>query len=104
MDILYATIVMTILGGILGLVLAFASRALFVKVDIRIETVKTMLPGLDCGACGQPGCEGLSIALISGKETKVSACKPSKLEQRLAIQKYLAETPGPDGKTLKVAA
>jgi electron transport complex protein RnfB len=104
MEIIHAVMVMMLLGATLGLVLGVSSKLLMVHIDPREETLEAMLPGLDCGACGHPGCKGMTLALLSGKEFKVSVCKPSKLEQRLSIQKYLAEHPGPDGKTLHVEA
>lgn len=104
MEIINAVLVMMVLGAVLGLVLGVSSKLLMVQVDPREEAVENMLPGLDCGACGHPGCKGMTLALLSGKELKVSACKPSKPEQRLAIKQYLEEHPGPDGKILKVEA
>jgi len=104
MEIINAVLVMMILGASLGLILGVSSKLLLVQLDPREEAVENLLPGLDCGLCGHPGCKGMTLALLSGKELKVSACKPSKPDQRLAIKKYLEEHPGPDGKTLHVEA
>ena len=94
-------IVMLIVGAVLGLVLAVASKVFYVEVDEREAEVTSMLPGYNCGGCGFPGCSGMAAALVSGKSTKL-LCKPCKKEQAEVIQKYLAEKPGPDGKTVNI--
>lgn len=97
-----ALLMMLIVGGILGAALGVAAKIFYVEVDERLEKVTEMLPGLNCGACGYPGCAGFAESLISGESTAVSICKPSKAEQREEIAKYLNETPDPSGKTLSV--
>lgn len=101
-DILIAAGLMLGVGGLLGFALAIAGTKLAIKVDPRYEAVINMLPGLNCGVCGHPGCAGMTNSLLDGSEMKVSACRPSKPEQREKIRDYLNSTPGPDGKVLKV--
>ncbi|MGL5540500.1 MAG: (Fe-S)-binding protein [Erysipelotrichaceae bacterium] len=95
-----AIIMMLILGGLLGLGLGVADKLLKVEVDERVENVTNMLPGYNCGGCGYPGCSGLAEGLVSGEANAVALCKPSKVDARTAIIEYLANTPGPDGKTI----
>lgn len=102
LDILIAAGVMLGIGALLGLALAISSKKLAIKVDPRFEAVLNMLPGLNCGACGYPGCAGMTGAMLDGTQKTVSACRPSKMEQRIAIRDYINSTPGPDGKVLKV--
>jgi len=83
-----AIIMMTVVGGLLGLLLGVAGIYFTVEVDNRLEIVTGMLPGLNCGACGYPGCAGLAQALVDGKEKPI-LCKPSKPEQRDRITAYL---------------
>lgn len=100
MTVLYAVLILAGLGLILGMILAIASIALKVKEDNRIEEVEHMLPNYNCGACGYPGCHGMAEALVSGKEKKISKCKPGKLDQHYnPIIAYLKEHPGEDGTT-----
>lgn len=101
MTFLVSGLIMLAVGGILGLLLSIASDKFKVEEDPRLETVTNLLPGYNCGACGQTGCAGLANALIT-KETDVIMCKPIKADKRDEIIKYLAETPGPDGETVKV--
>lgn len=37
----------------------------------RMEEVLNSLPGLDCGACGAPNCQGLAEDIVQGKATEI---------------------------------
>ncbi len=99
---LEAVLMMTILGLILGLLLAIAAKIFYVKVDQRIEEVRAMLPGLDCGGCGYAGCNAFAEALCSGDAKTVKLCRPSKPAAREAIAEYINITPDADGNITKV--
>ena len=96
-----AGIIMLVTGGVLGLLLSIASKKFEVKEDPRLQKVTDLLPGYNCGACGESGCAGLANSLIS-KKTDLILCKPISVEKRDEIIAYLANTPGPDGETIKV--
>mgnify|MGYP003551708055 CR=1 FL=1 len=64
MDLLLgAAITLVILGMVFGIGLAIASDKFAVKVDPRIDRINEVLPGANCGACGQPGCSGFAQAV-----------------------------------------
>lgn len=65
-EIAVAAAVMAGLGLFFGLVLALANRFLHVEEDPRIDTVVDLLPGSNCGACGEPGCRALAEKLVAG--------------------------------------
>ncbi len=98
---IYATVLLFVTGGLLGLGLAIATKVFHVEVDERLTVVNGMLPGYNCGACGCPGCMGMAEKIM-GNEINLKACKPAKEEALLEIQKYLKETPGADGSTIDV--
>jgi Na+-translocating ferredoxin:NAD+ oxidoreductase RNF subunit RnfB len=57
------------LGGVaflFGILIAFAHRRFAVWEDPRIEGVTALLPGTNCGACGQGGCRSFAEGLVSG--------------------------------------
>lgn len=97
---IWSVLLLFVIGGLLGLGLAIATKVFHVEVDNRIEEVNEMLPGYNCGACGCPGCMGMAEKLIEGT-INLKACKPAKEEVLIAIQTYLKETPGPDGSTIE---
>lgn len=59
-----AAAIMGGLGLLFGIVLAVAYRFLRVDEDPRIAMVTEMLPGSNCGACGEPGCAGFAEAVV----------------------------------------
>ena len=71
-----------ILAGIatlLGAILATAYKYLQVEEDPRKEQVVDLLPGSNCGACGQPGCRVFAEKLLA-KETTPGKCSVSSSE------------------------
>ncbi len=91
--LLTAAVFMVALGGVLGLVLAVASRKLAVAEDPRIDEVEEMLPSANCGACGFPGCRAFAEAVVGGK-AEVSNCTVSAPEGIAAIASYLGVDAG----------
>lgn len=61
-----AAMIMTGVALFFGVVLAVAYRFLKVEEDPRIDMVEEMLPGSNCGACGEPGCRAFSEKLVAG--------------------------------------
>lgn len=55
------------IGAFFGIVLAMASKKFAVKVDPRVEEINKVLPGANCGACGQAGCFNVAEAIAEGK-------------------------------------
>ena len=72
MNIFYAVLILGILGGVFGLVLAIASKVFEVKSDPKLALILDCLPGANCGGCGYPGCAG--CAAILEKKAPVNAC------------------------------
>jgi pyruvate-ferredoxin/flavodoxin oxidoreductase len=65
-QIAIAVAVMTGLGLFFAAVLALAYRFLRVEEDPRLEVVEELLPGNNCGACGEPGCAAFAGKLVQG--------------------------------------
>ena len=66
-SLLVAPAIMVGIGLFFGAILAIAQRFLKVDEDPRIEAANDMLPGTNCGACGQPGCLPFAEKLVSGE-------------------------------------
>jgi RnfABCDGE-type electron transport complex B subunit len=75
MNILLAFLIVTGLGLLLGLLLAFAAKKFAVKKDETAERILEVLPGANCGGCGFPGCSGYAGAL-SAKTAPNGLCPP----------------------------
>lgn len=96
-EVLVAAAVMAGLGLVCGTVLAFADRFLKVAEDPRIERVETMLPGSNCGACGEPGCRGLAEKIVAGTAAP-SKCTVSSRAGIEAIAELLGVDAGEEAK------
>jgi electron transport complex protein RnfB len=90
MEIIKAVLLMLVLGGVIGVLLGIASVKLYVEEDHRVEDVLAMLPGYNCGGCGNPGCAGMAAKLVEGEST-IDKCKPCKADAKEAIVAYLRE-------------
>jgi Na+-translocating ferredoxin:NAD+ oxidoreductase RNF subunit RnfB len=91
--LLLAGLIMGGLGAFFGLVLAVANRYLKVHEDPRIDRVEGMLPGSNCGACGQPGCRAFAEAVVEGR-CRPSGCTVSSPEGLEAIAGFLGVAAG----------
>lgn len=93
-----AVLTLSILGVVFGIILGLADKFLVVEVDSRIAKITELLPGLNCGACGHPGCAGLADAIVEGNG-RVSDCKPIKPEGKEVIYTWMEseESHGPSG-------
>jgi len=76
------------LGVLFGAVLAISWRFLRVEEDPRVAEVEEMLPGTNCGACGEPGCRAFALRLVAGG-TAPSACTVSAPGDVGAIAEFL---------------
>ena len=65
--ILLSVLVLGVLGGIFGAILAFASKIFHVEVDPKQAAVRECLAGANCGGCGFPGCDGYAAAVAAGE-------------------------------------
>jgi len=74
MEIILGTLVVSlILSLLLGFLLGYFKKVFHVSVDPTEANVRAALPGVNCGACGYPGCDGLASAIARG-EAPVNAC------------------------------
>lgn len=87
---------------IIALLLALADQFLKVQEDQRVETLRQLLPGIDCGACGYPGCTPFAMAILNGEVKKISNCKVAKAAKHKEIYDYLKATPDSEGHVLDV--
>ncbi len=71
--VLITTLVITVIGIIVGAGLVFTGKKFHVDVDERESAVREVLPGNNCGACGYAGCDAMAAAIAKG-EAPVNGC------------------------------
>lgn len=75
MNILFPILILAGLGLLAGLILAVASVLMAVPRDEKVEALRDLLPGANCGACGYSGCDGYANAMVH-EGAKVGLCSP----------------------------
>ncbi len=90
---LVAIAIMTGLGLFFGVALAIAHRLLRVDEDPRVEMLDEMLPGSNCGACGEAGCHAFAEALVAGVRSP-SGCTVASPADIESIAAFLGVDPG----------
>lgn len=84
---------MTGLGLFFGTILAVAYKLLKVEEDPRLAHTEEMLPGTNCGACGEPGCLPFATKLVDN-EVEPSACTVASSDDIEAIADFLGVDAG----------
>ncbi len=75
MGIFWGILLLSILGFVFGIALAFLAKVFAVKEDPRIGLIQAALPGVNCGACGYPGCAGYADAILKNG-IEINLCTP----------------------------
>jgi Na+-translocating ferredoxin:NAD+ oxidoreductase RNF subunit RnfB len=84
---------MAALGIALSCIVAVANKTLAVIDDPRIDGVESMLPGINCGACGFPGCRALAENIVNGAASPAQ-CSVCSSTETMAIAAYLGVDAG----------
>ena len=86
--VIIATAVVAGVGLFIGLFLGFAAKTFEVEVDDHEIKVRELLPGVNCGGCGYPGCDGLASAIAKG-EAPANACPVANKETHTKIAEVM---------------
>jgi RnfABCDGE-type electron transport complex B subunit len=98
-EVATAIAVMTGLGLFFASVLALAYRFLRVEEDPRLEVVEDLLPGNNCGACGEPGCNAFAGKLI-GAQVQPGKCTVAGADTLEEIASFLGVDVGGEEKRI----
>jgi len=83
--ILIATVVLGGMGLLFGALIAVVNQRLAVPVDEKLAELRGALPGVNCGGCGYPGCDGYATALREqGCSTSLCPVGGDALAEKLA--------------------
>jgi RnfABCDGE-type electron transport complex B subunit len=81
------------IGLVFGTMIALATKKLYVWEDPRIDEVTGMLPGNNCGACGQAGCRAFAENVIAGT-VQPAQCTVMNADGVKAVAGYLGVDAG----------
>jgi Na+-translocating ferredoxin:NAD+ oxidoreductase RNF subunit RnfB len=86
--IIIATLVVGIIGLLIGVALVATGKKFYVEVDERETQVRECLPGNNCGACGFAGCDAVAAAIVK-KEAPANACPVNTAERNAQISEIM---------------
>ena len=85
MDTVVWTVALMAAVGLVGSVLLLiVSRKLAIGEDERLTYLMSILPGVNCGACGHPGCEQYAKAMMNGAPPNACTTGGNRVAQALA--------------------
>lgn len=100
---IWPLIILGIMGLLLAVGLTLSDKFLAVKEDPRIDGVEKLLPGINCGACGTPGCRAFAEGVVKGEIKQLSRCRPGNADKNYnPIIAYLKDHPNEDGSVIDV--
>ena len=86
----YTVLILCVLGVLAALLLFVVAQKFKVVEDPRIDIIEKMLPGANCGGCGQAGCRALAEAFIKNDDISKLFCPVA----GSAVMKQAAELVG----------
>jgi len=98
-DVAIAVAIMTGLALFFAAALALAYRFLRVDEDPRLEVLEELLPGNNCGACGEPGCAAFAGQLVAGT-AQPGKCTVASPEVQVEMAAFLGVDVGGDEKRI----
>ncbi|MFA6783762.1 MAG: RnfABCDGE type electron transport complex subunit B [Sphaerochaeta sp.] len=75
MNIVFAVLVVALLGGLFGFGLSYAEKKLAIKKDEKTAALELVMPGANCGVCGFAGCNAYAAAVAAGV-AEIGLCSP----------------------------
>lgn len=70
----YSIATLSGIGIFSGLILFFVARAFYVQDDPRVDKIEAILPGVNCGGCGYPGCRKFAEICTQAKDFEALFC------------------------------
>jgi len=103
MQMIISVFVFLLLGGSLGCILGWAQKALKVEGDSRVDELEAMLPGGQCGQCGEAGCRQAAEKMVKG-DLAPNCCPPGGKALAGSIAAFLGVELADEGEDIPVMA
>ena len=72
--IIWTIAILTLLGVVLAVVLYLVAKKFKVEEDSRIDDVEKVLPGANCGGCGNAGCRAFAKSCVDAMNLDSNFC------------------------------
>jgi Na+-translocating ferredoxin:NAD+ oxidoreductase subunit B len=70
-----SVIFFVVLGGLLGAALGYAAKVFHVESNPLVDRIEALLPGGQCGQCGEAGCRAAAEKMVDGSLSP-NCCPP----------------------------
>jgi Na+-translocating ferredoxin:NAD+ oxidoreductase RNF subunit RnfB len=91
--ILLAIVILGVFSAVFAAFIAAVNSKFKVFEDPRIDGVRELLPGADCGACGEAGCRAFASAVVSGRRLP-AGCTVMTPDARSDVAAYMGVEAG----------
>lgn len=91
--IIASIVILGTIGLAFGFGLAYIAKKLAIEEDERVEEISEILPGTNCGGCGNASCQELAKALVAG-DASPTDCVVADVEVTEEIASILGEEVG----------
>ncbi|AZV56141.1 RnfABCDGE type electron transport complex subunit B [Clostridium sp. AWRP] len=88
-------VVMTVIGLIFGLVLAYVNKRFAMEANPLVELVEDVLPKGQCGGCGFAGCKAYAEAVVLDESVPPNLCVPGKASVAEQVAKLTGKSAPP---------
>jgi Na+-translocating ferredoxin:NAD+ oxidoreductase subunit B len=91
--VLLSVVILGAFSAVFAAFIAAANAKFKVFEDPRIDGVRDLLPGADCGACGEAGCRAFATAVVSGRRLP-AGCTVMNADMRTEVAAYMGVEAG----------
>ena len=91
--LLIAILLLGAIGSLSAVLLFSVSRKFAIHEDSRVTRIQKLLPGVNCGACGFPGCSGLATELVKADSSSELFCPVGGSDLMSKIAEVLGRIP-----------
>jgi Na+-translocating ferredoxin:NAD+ oxidoreductase RNF subunit RnfB len=89
----YSILTLSLIGILSAILLYIVASKFVVEEDPRVGEIEALLPGVNCGGCGFPGCHGLAEAMAKSTNLAGLNCPVAGPEGMAKVANYLGLAP-----------
>ncbi|MFA6378283.1 MAG: RnfABCDGE type electron transport complex subunit B [Candidatus Omnitrophota bacterium] len=87
--VIVSVFLLSLTGILSGVILYFVAKKFQISEDPRIDAVEAVLPGVNCGGCGYPGCRKFAEACVLAKNLDNLFCPVGGNKGMIEVSKIL---------------
>jgi len=89
--LLYTILSLCAIGVVSAVILFFVAKKFHIDEDPLVREIESVLPGVNCGGCGYPGCHGFAEACVTVDSLDGYYCAPGGNETMAEVARILGK-------------